>query len=70
MNSEMAYCDIEGFHLTSRQPCWCTEQCSKMSFGNLALLLCKTCWAIFCCFCTPTWRSRHVDEKPRICYFL
>ena len=29
----------------SRRPCWCTEQCIKMSFGNLTLLLCKTCGA-------------------------
>ena len=36
--------------MTSRRPCWCTEQCSKMSFGNLILLLWKTCGAIFCCF--------------------
>ena len=41
---------IDGLHLTSRQPCWCTEHCSKMSFGSLTLLLCKTCGAIFCCF--------------------
>ena len=25
--------------ITSQRPCWCTEQCIKMSFGNLALLL-------------------------------
>ena len=41
---------IGGLHMTSRRPCWCTEQCSKMSFGNLILLLWKTCGAIFCCF--------------------
>ena len=37
-------------YLTSRWQCWCTEQCSKMPFGNLTLLLCKTCGAIFYCF--------------------
>ena len=30
--------------------CWCTEQCSKTSFGNLTPFLCKTCWVIFYCF--------------------
>ena len=41
---------ILGLHLTSRRPCWCTEQWWKKSFGNLVLLLCKT-WATFChCF--------------------
>ena len=29
---------------------WCTEQCSNMYFGNLTLLLCKTCGATFYCF--------------------
>ena len=33
---------IDGFHLTSQQPCWCTEQWRKKSFGNLTLFLCKT----------------------------
>ena len=51
---------IDGFHLTSRRPCWCTEQCSKMSFGNLTLFICKTCGTIFYCFvhqhgCLITW---------------
>ena len=42
---------IDGWHLTSLRPCWYTEQCSKMSFGNLTLfILCKTCGAIFCGF--------------------
>ena len=41
---------IGGFHLTSRRPCWCTEQRCKMSFGNLTLLLYKTCGVIFYCF--------------------
>ena len=49
-NSKRANYFIDGFHLTSRWPCWCTEQCSKMSFGNLTLLLCKTCGTIFYCF--------------------
>ena len=26
---------IPGFHVTSRRPCWCTEQQRNMSFGNL-----------------------------------
>ena len=42
--------NILGFHMTSRRPCWCTEQERKKYFGNLILLLCKT-WATFChCF--------------------
>ena len=43
-------CLIAGFHLMSRRPCRCSEQCSKISFGNLALLLYKTCGTIFFCF--------------------
>ena len=51
---------IDGFHQTSRRSSWCTEQCSKMPFGNLTLFLCKTCGAIFYCFvhqqgCLITW---------------
>ena len=42
--------NILGFHMTSRRPCWCTEQYWKKSFGNFILLLCKR-WATFChCF--------------------
>lgn len=39
---------IGGLHLTSQQPCWCTNPCSEMSFGNLMLLLCKNLWNLFC----------------------
>ena len=35
---------------TALPTCWCTEQGIKMSFGNLIILLCKTCGAIFHCF--------------------
>ena len=40
-----------------------TEQCCKMSFGNLTLLLWKNLWNHFLLFCTPTWASHHVDEN-------
>ena len=58
--------NIDGLHLTSRRPCLCTEQCSKMSFGNLTLLLCKTCEAIFLLFFTPTLPSHHVDVNQEL----
>ena len=40
---------IDGLYLTLRRPCWYTEQSSKISFGNLTLLLRKTRGAIFYC---------------------
>ena len=55
---------IDGLHVTSRWPRWCTEQCSKMSIGNLTLFLCKTCGVIFYCFVHQhgrliTWLQPH-----------
>ena len=33
---------ILSFHVTSRRPCWRTEQQREKSIRNLILLLCKT----------------------------
>ena len=48
-----------------RRPSWCTEQCIKMSFGNLSLLLCKTCGPFSVILYTNMAVSAH-GCKPRI----
>ena len=47
------------------EPCWWTEQCTKMSFGNLTLLLCKTPGAIYIVLHTNMAVSSR-GWKPRI----
>ena len=54
---------IDGLHLNSRRLCWSTEQCSKMSFGNLTLLLCKTYEAIFYCFVHQHGYKLRIDRQ-------
>ena len=60
---------IDGLQLTSRPPCWCTEQCSKMPFGNLTLFLCKTCGAIFYCFVHQNGRPVTWMKTKNQCWF-
>ena len=38
------------FRVTSRWPCWCTEQWRQKAFGNLILLLCKISATLCHCF--------------------
>ena len=51
------------FHVTSRRPCWCTEQYRKKSFGNLILLLSENLSDILPLFCTSIRPSYHMSEN-------
>ena len=53
---------ILGFPVTSRRPCWCTEQSWKKSW-NFDFIIMQNVSDILPLFCTPTWPSHHVSEN-------
>ena len=53
---------IAGFHVTSRQPCWCNSS-EKKSSGNFDSSIMQNMNDILPLFCTQTWPFHHVSEN-------
>ena len=57
---------ILGFKVTSRPPCWCTEQWRKKVFWEFDAIIMQNLSDTLPLFCILTWLSGHVSENCKL----